>query len=507
MDHEKAKIFDLSVLLSLLFLAIFVTLALSLTFSKGICCGDDAYFAVVAKNLANGLGYSSSFFGSTSYTLQPFDTGISAGPTIILPASVVIKLFGNTYWAPGLTNVILWSLTLVAVGVYIKKYLNGPRYKFALFTFSFLFLCISLMSYHYEHWYALLGEIPAALFLLLGVLIFLDSDARHNQVVAGLLFSFAVQAKLLALVGVLVFMFVQLFVWPRGPRETLTIFTKKIIARLFYTGIGFLLPIVSFELWKLVVLGIDGYIENWRTNINWIISQGSETTSPATLSLLFEERLETLWGRFGISLLGTCVLLIFDWLLLRKDKKLCELFCVFCSIIAVYSFWWFFISNGWARYLIICLIILILVLLLPLLAERPKSQYILYLLMIIFFSSANWTKLSYSFTELRGEKLFSPTDQTAALLKEAQYLSNLRTSTDNRIVTIVWSTAADLEYIMPDSMNFTSIWDEELSKQDDFVLALNTNFIDTNTVEELLSECKILSDTEDYLIVNCELSP
>lgn len=508
MDNDKTndKI-DLTLFFSFLLLLGFLGLTLSLTFSKGVCCGDDAYYAVIAKNLANGLGYTSSLpLTSSSYSLEPFDPYSGAGPTIILPASIIIGVFGNTYWAPGLANAILWFSTLVLIGIYTKKYIRGENYQLFFFTFVFLFLSFSLMAYHFEHWYALLGEIPAGLLIILGTLIFLDRDERKNHFLSGFIFSLAVQAKFLALAGSFVFIVVQMFVYQRNQLNNFKTTFKNAFVRILFFGIGFLIPLISFELWKLIILGPISFFENWREYLNYIGTQGAEVVNNSSLVTLIYERLEILWARFGISLLGTVLLLILAWLMLKNDKKLRYLFYVFCSFITAYSLYWLFFSNGWARYFIICLVILVFTLSLPLLAARPKSHLFVYFVLVVFFSSPNWTKLQYSFTELRGIDIFSPTTQTTELLNEAQYLTNARSTTDERILTITWSTAADLEYIMPTTLNFTTISDKDSIKDEDYFLAINTRFVDDKYYQNLLDGCQMLSDDGVYIIGECELS-
>ena len=70
---------------------------------------DDAFFATVAKNLVNGNGFSAVFFDQD----YKFHYGISSGPSLILPAAAMIFIFGNHYWVPELTAVLMiWSLLI-----------------------------------------------------------------------------------------------------------------------------------------------------------------------------------------------------------------------------------------------------------------------------------------------------------------------------------------------------------------------------------------------------------
>ncbi|MEI7489063.1 MAG: hypothetical protein WCJ72_16970, partial [Chryseobacterium sp.] len=72
---------------------------------------DDAFFAGVAKNLVLGNGYSGSIFNQ----LGNFHVGITVGPVVILPAALMIKIFGNDYWVPSLTSVILITICFIII--------------------------------------------------------------------------------------------------------------------------------------------------------------------------------------------------------------------------------------------------------------------------------------------------------------------------------------------------------------------------------------------------------
>ncbi len=495
--------FLLSNIGSFLFLFLFIALALCLVFSKGVCCADDAYYAMTAKNLANGLGYANSLpQDQARFTLQPFDAWSGVGPTIILPAALFIKVFGNTYWAPGLASVFLWSLLLVLIGFYIRKKEHG--FGFIFFTLSFLFLSYSLMTWHFEQWYALLGEVPAALLMILGILIFLDSDRKSNQILTGVLFYLAVQAKVLALVAIVVFIVALLFVYPPNRSESFSVFLRKTTVRICYLGLGFIIPLILFEAWKFVVLGPSGFIENWNTYIHHMGISGAQLSRSFSWLDLYQERSGILMDRFGISPVNIGLILTVVWLMIRNDKNLRRLFFVLTSIIAVYSFWWLFFSIGWARYFIICLVLLIFTISLPLLSLRSKSYILLYVVLIIIFSSNNWTKLGYSFKGLAG-KYFMPTTQTRSLLETASTLSRTAGSDNERIATEFWATAADIEYIMPNSLNFTSFRDVTLMNSDSYWLAVNTRFVDKNDKDfsDLLERCKQTQEIDSYLIAYC----
>src|SRR5947207_3835225 len=67
---------------------------------------DDAYFASVAKNVSAGLGY-----GTFYPRFALLDPGISSGPLVVLPAAVLMWIFGNRYWVPNLAITVCWWVT------------------------------------------------------------------------------------------------------------------------------------------------------------------------------------------------------------------------------------------------------------------------------------------------------------------------------------------------------------------------------------------------------------
>lgn len=503
---QKNKIFIIPTsVISLVLLLAFITVTLSLVFSKGICCADDAYLSVVAKNLANGLGYTSTIQAWTSrYTLQPYDPLVGTGPTIILPAALFIKLFGNTYWAPGLANVTLWSLLFICIGFFLKKYNTGIG--LLLFTLAFLYLAYSLMTYHFEHWYALLGEVPAALLVLLGVLCFLDRDKRSNQLLTGILFGLAIQAKLLTLFAFLVFLAVHTLVYWFNQSDSIFVFSKKSAYRICFILIGFVSPLIIFELWKFSVLGRSQFIENWRQYLAYAGQDGARLTQSSLIEL-YNERAGILRERFGILLIGAGILLAIAWLMVKKENNLKRLFLILVSIVIVYSFWWVFLSIGRPRYFIIGLILMMFVISLPLLANRPKSHIFPYFLLIIFFASGTWARLMYPFEGLDG-KYFAPTVQTQGLLSASKLLSeDINSKTKERIVTQWWGTAADLEYIMDTPLNFTTYRDKVVEKRKSFWMAINTRFMGKEDADfvDLLEKCKDIQEKSIYVVAQCEI--
>ena len=84
--------------------------------ARGLCCFDDASFAVVSRNLAEGRGYSLPFrfHGADNFIPHAFEALIGTGPTSIIPVAVAIWVLGPHGWVPGATHVAL-ELGLLAL--------------------------------------------------------------------------------------------------------------------------------------------------------------------------------------------------------------------------------------------------------------------------------------------------------------------------------------------------------------------------------------------------------
>src|ERR1700735_177845 len=98
---------------------------------------DDATFATVAKNLVLGKGYAMVFFD----TFAPFNHGITAGPVIILPAALIIALWGNAYWVPAITAILIIDALLIACYFQLKHILADRKLRWqcaSLFLLSMM---------------------------------------------------------------------------------------------------------------------------------------------------------------------------------------------------------------------------------------------------------------------------------------------------------------------------------------------------------------------------------
>jgi len=465
-----------SLVVSVGLVGIFILVVLSLAFSHGVSCGDDAFFASVAKNLANGTGYASSMqYSSDHYRVIPHDPMITTGPTLVVPAALLIKVLGNRYWVPGLTQCVVCLCLLVAL-VWLLQVIARSS-ALSLFTACFLFLCYALMTYHLEQWYALLGEVPAALLLLLAFLLSFRSSTKMSSLYLGVVFGLAMQTKLLALlgfVGYCLFLSAEFLATVERP---FFLSLRSWLWRQAPLGLGFLMPFVMIEIWRLIDLGGGGYLLYWSGYSHWIGSFGVNAGPSTSVMIRALERVPLLTERFCIYL--PCLPALFYLArVLIDDARLKRLFDMLCVSIIIFSGYWILISVDWPRYFIIALVLCVFTLCLPLLKTASSVRSICYATMLVLLSSGAWLRLEYPFE--RVEHWFQPDANTKAQLAAVEFLNQLGSEGGAPFATEWWATASDLEYLLPGSLNFSPLTDPVFQTRDTYWLVCNTKFLSSD---------------------------
>jgi hypothetical protein len=95
---------------------------------------DDGYNASVSKNLSMGLGYVTSY---NNYVY--FNPEITTGPTILMPVSILISIFGNKNWVPGLGASIFINIGLILIFYFLYKTKFTNKTGFFLLFITTLF--------------------------------------------------------------------------------------------------------------------------------------------------------------------------------------------------------------------------------------------------------------------------------------------------------------------------------------------------------------------------------
>ncbi len=486
--------------IQILAFAAFISIALGMVFAKGVCCGDDGFHAHVAKNLADGIGYASTLpLSQSHFSITPFDPLMGTGPTIILPTALVIKIVGNTYWAPGLAEVLMWGSLLFCIGILLNKMVRN-RLGVTIATVIFLYITFTFMAYQYEMWYALYGEIPAVMLIILAILIYFRKQSRTHLFICGILFSLAYESKLISLLPFGIFLFFITLYQFIDHKKNVKDSIKPITHTLFFIALGFGVPVFLYESWKLIVLHPRGYLHWWKSYLLYVLDFGGNVDQPLGARIL--ERILFAEQRFGIFLPAMILVLAIIGYLLRKQKNLFPIFLIFGSTITVYFIYWVLFSLGWARYLLIPLTMMILVLIFPFLAsEVKKSQKIAFSLILIGLSIYNVKTIKINH-QISSVELFKPSAEVIAQQKVADILS---AELDRRpFYTQWWGFAVDVEYIMDTHLNFSTIWDPELDFTKPIIVVVNNTMLyePIEGLSDLLSKCKT-TEIGNYTYAEC----
>lgn len=120
---------------------------------------DDVMFLSVPKNWLNGYGWATSYS-----TAIPFNPDLTAGPTLLLPAALLMQLFGNTYWIGNVTGSVI-NLSLIALCM-IQMRKQWPHAS--IMTLTFITLCIGIKV---DDISSLIGYYTVSLLFLLSILL------------------------------------------------------------------------------------------------------------------------------------------------------------------------------------------------------------------------------------------------------------------------------------------------------------------------------------------------
>jgi hypothetical protein len=487
-------------------LAAFAYLVFGHVFANGLCCADDSYISVGAKNLALGYGYGTSILRDSGEGLNSFDPGLSTGPTVVIPAAGLIRVFGITPWAPGLATALISLAALAGVFALLRRTHGALRGLAYIVVFVSLAYALTAGP-GFVHWYAPLGEIPAALLCLLAAIVLSQSaDRIRHLVVAGLLLGLAVNAKLLALFSVVPIGLWLLgrLAWGRGHRgnraKGLAAFT-----------LGLLAPSVLFDLWKLSVLGWDGYLANYRAFLAFSASAGVGEADRGSLAGLLEQVARS-WqqladgysmGTLALALAAVVVVVLAS--AAPNPPAAARLPLLLLAQAAGQLSYFFLLSEGRGRYALVGLVLLAAAASCVVLIRIPIQEVVaVTVLAVIFFAGARsqlMTPIAFV-----AETRYQPVERLRNLQAAVEVLADR--SAQRPFVGDWWATVADLEYALPTAGNF--VGSQEAGRQEspgERLLARNTiwtGLLSSPEFEEWERQCgDVIFDEPPYLISRC----
>jgi hypothetical protein len=264
-------------------------------------------------------------------------------------------------------------------------------------------------SFHFEQWYAFLGEIVAAALLILAHWIISNERfSEKSSLLCGLALGCAFQAKFLAAIAAtgIVLVFVVRSI-RAGFRPVQLV--KNAAAMLT----GFLIPTLAFEAYRLFELGRHGYLVNWQELLNATKEMGMQSNTHPNL-LLLQQRIALVHDRFGVNLIGLLALIAFGTLLYWRSasKNWISLSAGLLLSVATTAIYWATLSIGWARYLVIAVAMGAFLLSVPIFTLElwPKLLFAFLTLVLLM---AGFSRAGY-IVQSADHGLFRPTTERAA---------------------------------------------------------------------------------------------
>jgi 4-amino-4-deoxy-L-arabinose transferase-like glycosyltransferase len=412
---------------------------------------DDAHNANVAKNLAFGFGYSTSY-----HDIVPFNPEASTGPAVLLPAAAFVRLFGNRYWVPTFSIVVCMWMSILLVLFLLRGFL-APR----AWWIATALLVFGLSLYDADE-FGLLGDVPAAFLAVASLLVLCREQERTGRTLAaGLLLGVAIQAKLLvALVipSALVYLLI-------APRQVSAQSAGRVRACANYC-LGALVPSV---LWQFVQLASMRSFHGWA-DLNarqfafirtWSGANIVRSTDPGSallgqVSLHATSLLESFNGWSSLILFPAAMAVSVGIVLSmrRNDRGVAQLrsaTLVLAAAGVTHIAWWFtFDTDGWYRHLLPAVVYLLIASSMAVAASvesSPRAGAVAMLLLLLSWMP-QLPNLKLVFKPFRRESRLS------ALLAARDEMLVLQGDRKAVFVGHGWWVARDLEYLLPTVGNF-----------------------------------------------------
>jgi hypothetical protein len=398
----------------------FIVLCLGNSASTGLSYFDDAEMALVAQSFAHGTGYS-TLPEATAADRTQFQPGISAGPTMIIPCAILLKIFGAREIIPSLSAVLLWASLLTFLFLRISQRVSGPFLLLGVAAF-----CLSVLAmfvWQFGAWYAFLGEGAAAAFLLLGHWILaMETPSSKWLFVSGLCLGLAVQTKYLAALGIPGSLLILFLRW-RYSKDGIELSLGKVAT---WLG-GGLAPTLFFEFWKFIELGRLAYVAHWTTFFATARSQGFVLPSHGALEA-FRQRLASLEENLLINA-PALTLLFVSILVIRMIWRRDDWTRLFAGmLVSVFSFvsYWIFYSVGRPRYLAIGMALACFTICIPVFSSFRFRPAILYLTLAGVALSGGIRRISTTMTRAADHGLFKASSERHARKKIVETLRRMR---------------------------------------------------------------------------------
>ncbi|PIQ76806.1 hypothetical protein COU78_00705 [Candidatus Peregrinibacteria bacterium CG10_big_fil_rev_8_21_14_0_10_49_24] len=282
---------------------------------------DDSLFMIVARQLAEGKGYTLPLLTN----VWPYPYILAVGPPLLFPVALAIKLAGFSVEAARIPMVIYIGLSALTAYVFTAKIAdkNTARWSVAL---------LLTLSTFINTGKTVMGEVPGFFFLLLGLLLLSDTRRTWKKDVGiGLLFGLSVLAKL-----------TYGLIYPALGMAWLVVAVRKDKKELLsLTSIG-LVAVAVYAPWRLLEMSsFTGLSKDFAFLLNAEEGGGFQILH-GHLELLLRSQ----YLYYGL------MLLLGGIGLLHMRRKLSQsLFTILCTLVVLCTLY-FLSSFGWYRHLL-----------------------------------------------------------------------------------------------------------------------------------------------------------
>jgi hypothetical protein len=499
---------------------------------------DDAFVATVAKNVALGYGYSTSY-----HSLDLFDPEISTGPTVVLPAAVLMSVFGNQYWVPNLSIAVAIWFTLIMMLTRLRQHVGRQSFPLAI-----AFLAAGLVVFATAE-FGLLGELPGVLLVGSAFIILSDDSAndRAKGIVAGLTLGLALNAKLIVMFAcpaIVVIPLVETAVKRLTGRGS-----EPNWRRMAWCLAALPVPILAWQVYQLIA--VSGNLMTWvaikRRELAFLAGSGSLSGvgQLRQAPMLVDRMLQNLadnhaafaasfggWARVLPGIAGLAAAFIRVAASPGAPRRTIYLSRLLACAAVLHFSWWFLASpSGYYRHLFPGIIYIFVLGAVLLTASMRVSRHFglasaacclvsVALVLPVWARSPHacgfglWARSHYACDLWKVFKWdFQPEPRLTALLQTRDELIRLQEDSSVLLVGCGWWVARDLEYVSPGVNNFRDCTrlqsDETLGKR--IILVRNEvfNWDNRARMKQYQEYCDqhILYRNDPFVVSECRGTP
>ena len=419
---------------------------------------DDALNSSVAKNLAFGHGYATSYLA-----LKKFNFIITTGPVIILPAAAFIKILGNKYWVPHLAaSLVNFSAFLFLLWVPSKLRIDSLRRWLFRLILVLLLVSLTIKLPYSCQWFGLWGEVAAGFLGAASILLMFYAEMKNNRRIlfcSGILAGLAFLTKTLTLLNLSAL--VVFVLWRYMTEADKKHFIKSATLSLCLFMVGFMSAPASFEAYKMISMSRQEYsqlkIDEKRNFANTGSGFSQFKAAPSRLNYLasnLRSHIPVFDQYIGGPVPCAIFLLLLAFILATSYGKTAVHMAGYALFLSgsVHLGWWLFLSSyNWVRHFIIGFFLLLIGL--SLLSVFIKRKYALL---------AGCLYAGFIIPKATNFKNLLPTDWTVsakvqALLNTANFIEKNKDKYDFMQMDFLND---ELEYILPGVCNFSNYMDK-----------------------------------------------